>query len=293
MNLEVASDAKAALGEGPSWDVRSKILYWVDIVGGLIYAHTPGSSSDEIVAPASGVSCVVPRKSGGLALTLPHGFFGLDLSTKKLEAISVSLESDIPTNRFNDGKCDPAGRFWAGTMDEKEKNPAGSLYLLGTDRSLKKVLSGVTISNGLGWSPDRKTMYYIDSPTRKVWSFDYSHQTGDISNKRTAADFDEAEQPGVPDGMAVDAEGMIWVAHWGGARVSRWNPVEGKLVETLPVPADHVTSCCFAGSNLDELYITSAREGFDQTYLAKMPLSGSLFVANVGVKGLPTYAFEG
>lgn len=293
MEPEVASSIRAELGEGPSWDAEKGILYWVDIKQGLIFSHILGISDDDIVATAKNVSCVVPRKNGGLALTLQHGFYGLDLATKKLESISEQVETEIDGNRFNDGKCDPSGRFWAGTMDESERNPIGSLYCLEKNGKLKKVLSRVTVSNGLGWSPDGQKMYYIDTPTREIWSFDYSRRTGEISNRKTAVDFAESNQKGYPDGMAVDAEGMIWVAHWGGARLTKWNPSNGTLLETLHIPADQVTSCCFAGEHLDELYITTARDGLDAKVLAAKPLTGSLFVARVGVKGLPTNCFEG
>ncbi len=293
MNPEVASNVKAELGEGPSWDADKEILYWVDIKGGLVYAHKLGNPSDKIVGRGKSISSAVPRSNGGLALTLEHGFFSLDTTSGKMEPISEPIEANVDGSRFNDGKCDPAGRYWAGTMDEKEGSPLGSLYYLAKGKGVKKVLSQITVSNGLGWSPDSKTMYYIDSPTRRVSSFDYSLQTGDISNRRIAVNFDETKQPGVPDGMAVDAEGMIWVAHWGGARMTRWNPSTGKLLETITLPADQVTSCCFGGKNLDELYITTARADLSEKVLATQPLAGSLFVTKVGVKGLPTYKYEG
>jgi len=294
MEPEIASEVRAELGEGPSWDDRSQVLYWVDIIKGIIHSHKPGNPSDEMVANLGmRVSCVVPRKKGGLALTMPNGYYSLDLTTKKLEPLYENVESPQAGTRFNDGKVDPAGRFWAGTMDGGEKNPIGSLYVLNGDLKLKKVLSGITVSNGLGWSPDSKKMYYIDSPTKKVLSFDYSLQTGEISNKKIAANFIDNNQKGDPDGMAVDAEGMIWVAHWGGARITRWDPSTAKLLDSVNLPTDHVTSCCFAGKNLDELYITTAKEGLDQKTLDSQPLAGRLFVARVGVKGLPTFAYEG
>jgi sugar lactone lactonase YvrE len=294
MNPEVVSNVKAELGEGPSWDANQEILYWVDIRRGIIYGHKL-QSSDEILVASLGesVSCVVPRSNGGLALTMQHGYYGLDLSSKKLEPLSEQVETDLSVTRFNDGKCDPAGRFWAGTMDDTEKNPSGSLYVLNKDRKLKKVVSQVTVSNGMGWSPDDRSMYYIDSPTRKVSSFDYSLQSGEISNRRTCVDFGVNNQKGVPDGMTVDSDGMLWVAHWGGAKITRWNPSTGKLLQSLDLPADHVTSVCFAGKNLDELYITTARADLDPPALAAQPLAGSLFRANVGVTGLPTYSFQG
>lgn len=294
MDPEVASDIRAALGEGPSWDARNGILYWVDIQQGLIHAHNPGNPSDKTIADlGERVSCVVPRKNGGLALTMQHGYFTFDLQTKKVQPILDHVESDRSGTRFNDGKVDPAGRFWAGTMDDHENSPIGSLYFLDKDAKLKKVLSQITISNGLGWSPDNKKMYYIDTPTRQVWTFDYSLGTGEISNKRIAVDFAKNNQPGDPDGMAVDADGKIWVCHWGGARVTRWDPVAGKLLETINLPASHITSVCFAGTNLDELYITSAQQGLDEKELALQPLAGRLFVTHPDVEGLPTYSYEG
>jgi len=228
-------------------------------------------------------------------ITFPHGFFAVSLDGGKISPLSQEVEPELKNNRFNDGKCDPVGRLWAGTMDIQEKNATGSLYFLDPkDLKSHKVLSGITVSNGLGWSPDNKKMYYIDTPTMRVSVFDYSLDSGRLDNKRTAVDFSKEGQPGSPDGMAVDDEGMIWVAHWGGSRVTRWDPETGKLLHTLPVPALQVTSCCFGGENLDELYITTAREGVDQQTLALQPLTGGLFMTKIyGVRGLPTYAFDG
>jgi sugar lactone lactonase YvrE len=293
MNPEVASNVKAILGEGPSWDAKNEILYWIDIRGGAIFSHRLGNPNDQVVAKAERVSSVVPRAKGGLALTLQHGFFTLAPNSPKFEPLSEPIETGMSTSRFNDGKCDPAGRYWAGTMDDSERTASGSLYCIDQDRKLRKLVTQVGVSNGLGWSPDNRKMYYIDSPTKKVSSFDYSLTMGEISNRRTIVDFAANNQPGVPDGMTVDVEGMLWVAHWGGSRVTRWNPDTGKLLDTISVPAGETTSLCFAGKNLDELYITSARDGLDDKALAAQPLAGSLFVVKPGVRGLPTNSFEG
>lgn len=294
MNARVASDFKADLGEGPSWDERTGTLYWVDIRRGLIISHKPGENSDEVIADlGERVSCVVPRKAGGLALTMGHGYYALELGTKKVLPLYEGVEPAQSETRFNDGKVDPEGRFWAGTMDSGERKPTGSLYVLNKDRKLKKVLSDITISNGLGWSPDKRTMYYIDSATRQVWAFDYSLQSGEIASKRVIVDLAQNNLPGDPDGMTVDSEGMIWVAHWGGARMTRWDPGKCKLLDTVTLPTDHVTSGCFAGRNLDELYITTAQEGLDPKSLEAQPLAGRLFVVKPGVKGLPTFSYEG
>ncbi len=289
-SLKLLVESKAELGEGPSWDRGSKVLYWVNILGGDVHMYQPDNGVDTIIHVGGYVSSVVPNKSGTVVITLQHGFYALDLKTKAIACLS-EVEKDISGNRFNDGKCDARGRFWAGTMSMKESEPTGSLYVLANDHSVNEVLSGITISNGLGWSPDNRIMYYIDTPMRKVTAFDFDLKTGKISNGRTAVDF--LNQEGSPDGMAVDREGMIWVAHWAGSKVSRWNPSTGKLLDQIALPAKNVSSCCFGGKNLDELYITTARAGMDQKALSEWPESGDLFRAKVDVGGLPTYSFNG
>ena len=289
-SLKLMVESKAELGEGPSWDSRNNLLYWVDILGGNVHVYQPDNSVDTVIHVGSYVSSVVPNKSGSVVINLQHGFYALDLKTKAIACLS-EVEKDIASNRFNDGKCDARGRFWAGTMNVKESDPTGALYVLSGDHSVKKVLSGITISNGLGWSPDNRIMYYIDTPTRKVTAFDFDLEIGEISNRRTAVDF--SGQEGSPDGMTVDREGMIWVAHWAGSKVSKWNPSTGKLLNQIILPARNVSSCCFGGKNLDELYITTARTGMDQKALSQWPHSGDLFRAKVNVGGLPTYSFDG
>ena len=290
---EVVTDIRAVLGEGPSWDARNAVLYWVDIIGGKVHVHNPTDRSDRTIPVQKYVSAVVPRKSGGAVVTLQHGYYSLDLASGRFEPLSEQVETEIPGNRFNDGKVDPAGRFWAGTMDMAERGPKGALYVLEKNRALRKVLSGVSISNGLGWNPNNKVMYYIDTPTRKVAAFDYDLQSGAITNRRTAVDFTVQNQKGNPDGLAVDAEGMIWVAHWGGSRITRWDPARGTLLDTISFPALQVSSCCFGGKNLDELYVTTARNELDSKILEAQPLTGALFMVRPGVRGLPTYAYDG
>jgi sugar lactone lactonase YvrE len=289
-SLELLTESKAELGEGPSWDSRNNMLYWVDIQGGNVHMYKPDISEDTIIHTGSYVSSVVPRMSGGVLITLQHGFYSLDLKTQSVTLIR-EVEGDLVDNRFNDGKCDAYGRFWAGTMSMGGLSSKGALYYLSNDHSVTKVLSGVSISNGLGWSPDNGTMYYIDTPTRRVVAFDFDLKTGKINNKRTSVDF--SDQEGNPDGMAVDREGMIWVAHWGGSKVSRWNPLTGKAMDQIIVPAKNVSSCCFGGKNLEELYITTSRTQLGPRALSKYPNSGHLFRAKVEIEGLPTYSFNG
>ena len=289
MESELLLDAKSELGEGPSWDSRNGVLYWVDIFRGLVHRYSPEESKDEEFQAGQYVSSVVPSRSGGVVVTLQHGFYGLVLGGKP--SLIAEVEGGLTQNRFNDGKCDPSGRFWAGTMDLEEKSPIGALYILERGGSAKKILKDVTVSNGLGWSPDQRTMYYIDTPTKHVSAFDYSDSTGEIKNGRTAVDM--SNQPGYPDGMAVDAEGMLWVAHWGGWRVTRFDPRTGKALEHVNIPASQVTSCCFGGRRLDQLYVTSAKTGIGPEEAAKGSPAGGLFKIETGVRGLDTFVFNG
>ncbi|OXM83550.1 SMP-30/gluconolactonase/LRE family protein [Paenibacillus rigui] len=288
--VELVLDAQAQLGEGPCWDERSGLLYWVDIAGKKVHAFNPLDRSDRSVALDQMVGAAVVREAGGLVLAMEQGFYTLDWDTEQLTAIQ-DPEPGQAGNRFNDGKCDAAGRFWAGTMDKKEQGPAGALYCLESDRTVRKAIEGVTVSNGLGWSPDGRTMYYIDSPTKRVVAYDFDVETGSLTHRRTVVTI--PADGGFPDGMTVDAEGMLWVAQWGGWQVSRWNPYTGEQLTAIPVPVERASSCAFGGANLDELYITTARIGATEEELAKQPHAGSLFCVKPGVAGLPTYRYGG
>jgi sugar lactone lactonase YvrE len=288
--LEVLHKAKASLGEGPSWDKGSASLYWVDILGKRVHVYRPDSGSDRSLRMPGPVTCVVPRRSGGCVVTLQHGFYALNLTTSKLSLIA-EVESNLAGNRFNDGKCDTAGRFWAGTMNTKEDSATGALYCLSEHHSVRRMVSKVTVSNGLGWTPDDKNMLFADTGAKAVYRFDYDASTGRIRNRRTIADFSEAKL--IPDGMAVDSEGMMWIAFWGESAVSRWDPSTGKKLDEIRLPVTQTTSCCFGGKKLDELFITTARVGLKGEALKKEPLAGALFRVKVGVKGLPTNAFAG
>jgi len=200
-------------------------------------------------------------------------------------------EIHLPGNRFNDGKCDPAGRFWVGTMALAETSGAGNLYMIEKDLSHFTKIEGVTISNGMAWSPDHKTFYYIDTPTFQVVAYDYEIQTGDISNRRVAISIEEKE--GYPDGMTIDTEGMLWIAHWDGWQVARWSPVTGEKLLSIPLPAARITSCTFGGDDLEDLYITSASIGLTEKQREEQALAGSLFVVrNCGFRGMETVSFN-
>jgi sugar lactone lactonase YvrE len=287
MQSELIFDAKATLGEGPAWDSKTQTLYWLDILEKRIYANT------RILAQLDDlIGCLAPCKNGHLILALSgaegrHRFADLNPDTVQLTVLA-SLDSELPTNRLNDGKCDSAGRFLAGSMDMNEKDPNGALYSFDGKR-VTRLLNGITISNGLAWSVDYKTFYYIDTPTRKVQAFDYDLATGQIANPRLAIYVPESL--GWPDGMTSDTDGNLWIAMWDGAQVTKWNPNTGKLLEQIPVPALQTSSCVFGGRGMNELYVTSARKSMSEANLKKYPLSGGLFKVITNVTGMPTFEF--
>jgi sugar lactone lactonase YvrE len=287
---ELVLHAKADLGEGPCWDHENGVLYWVNILGRTLNIYNPQTKENREIQLNQLVGTVVPRRSGGVVLAMEKGFYLLDLKTEELTQIQ-DPESHLPENRFNDGKCDPYGRFWAGTMSLSEEKGKGSLYCLQTDMKIEKKVGNLSISNGLAWSPDHNYMYLIDTPTKKVTRFDYDGKTGHIENPVPVIAFKEGE--GAPDGMTIDEEGMLWIAHWGGARVSRWNPETGEQLSSIPIPALNVTSCAFGGKNLDELYITTARKNTSEENLERFPEAGGVFKVRPGVKGMPAYPFNG
>ena len=287
MQSELILDAKATLGEGPAWDSKTQTLYWVDILGKRVYANMRILSELNDL-----IGCLAPRKNGHLILALSgtegrHGFADLNPDSAQLTFLA-SLDSEPPTNRLNDGKCDPAGRFLAGSMDINEKNPNGALYSY-DGKQVTRLLDGITISNGLAWSVDHKTFYYIDTPTREIKAFDYDLATGQIANPRAAIYI--SKSLGWPDGMTSDTDGNLWIALWGGAQVTKWNPNTGKLLEQIAVPALHTSSCVFGGKDMNELHVTSARVGISEENLKKYPLSGGLFKIVTKVEGMKTFEF--
>lgn len=221
-------------------------------------------------------------------MAVRDGFMSLDLDTGKTSLVATP-QGHNSENRFNDGKCDPAGRFWAGTMETETRK--GALFRLDPDLSVHQMLDGVGCSNGIVWSLDRKTMYYIDTRTRRIDAFDYELGAGVISNRRPIVTV--PEEHGHPDGMTMDAEGKLWVAHWDGWCVCRWDPATGELLQKIRLPVARPTSCAFGGAGLDTLYVTSATTELDSAALAKQPEAGGLFICNPGVRGLSTLSFGG
>ena len=287
--VEIAYETKAELGEGPSWDSEQKVLYWTDIANSVVHVYHPIEGTNETIPIGQNVGAVVVDEHGDLIVATEYGLHRYIMKEKKLELIE-DPEVGMSQNRFNDGKCDAKGRFFAGTMDKGGSSPTGSLYCLNSDMKVEKKLSDLTISNGLAWNMANDTMYFIDTPTRKVFVFDYNLETGEVTNQREVITF--PEELGNPDGMTIDTEDKLWIAGWGNGKLSRWDPVKGELLAVFEVPAKQVTSCAFGGDNLDTLYITTARIGLNEQELEQWPLSGSLFRLKTDVKGLAANRFK-
>lgn len=274
-------DAKAELGEGSIWNPVENKLYWINIEGKALHIYDPQTKKDVEFATGSRVGTVVPVKGGGVLVALQKGIYKMDTKTGNLTSLTQPIQDS--TIRFNDGKCDPSGRFWVGTMALDQRKGAAVLYRFDKDGSIHTMIENVTISNGIVWSADKKTMYYIDTPTGEVVGYDYDDATGEISNKRVAVKVED----GSPDGMTIDENDHVWVALWGGNAVGCYDPKTGKLLQKVQVPAPNVTSCAFGGKDLKTLYITTARGQMSDEQLKKYPQSGGLFSVQLNVKGVP------
>jgi len=282
-------DCRSLLGEGPFWDVEEQRLYWVDIKRREIHRFDPVSGKDESWPTHEDIGSLAPRAEGGLVTALKSGFHFYDLA--RGEARAVALPDDHPErNRFNDGKTDRQGRFWAGSMDDLEKEASGGLYRLTPDLRLDCMVQEIICSNSLCWSPDSRTMYYADSWKHTVWAWDFDPVTGDIENRRVFVEIPAGD--GAPDGATVDAEGGVWIAQWGGWRVVRYDP-GGRIERSIALPVRQPTCPMFGGRDLDVLYVTSASIKLSPEALARQPQAGSLFAIDAGVKGLPEARFRG
>ena len=287
--VELVIDSKSELGEGAIWNSKTGELMWINITGKILNIYNPKTGNNKEMFTGQMIGTVVPTELGNTIVALQNGIYQLDPNTGTKKLI-VNPEEDLPNNRFNDGKCDPEGRFWAGTMSTIDEKEAGALYRLDSDSSIHKMVEDVSISNGIVWSKDKTKMYYIDTPTQKVVVYDYNNETGEISNKKTAVEIES--EMGFPDGMTIDEDGNIWVALWGGSAVSCWNPETGTLVRTIEVPARNVTSCAFGDDDLSTLYITTARVATSDEELKKYPNAGGVFKIRLGVKGVEAYYFN-
>ncbi|MEN0052198.1 MAG: SMP-30/gluconolactonase/LRE family protein [Mucilaginibacter sp.] len=286
----VVADHICMLGEGPVWDDEHQSICWIDILKGQIHEFRVRDSSLKTININQLIGSIAIREDDHFLAGLKSGLGTINRDTGEINIFS-SPESHLAENRFNDGKCDPAGRFWVGSMSHLEKPDEGSVYVLEADQSVTQKITNTTISNGMAWSPDEQTFYFIDTPTSQVMAYDYDKKSGEITNPESVITI--PLEDGYPDGMTIDEEGMLWIAHWNGWQVSRWNPKTGEKLLKIPLPVANVTSCTFGGEELNDLYITTARKDIPEAELLKQPLAGALFVwRNCGYKGIPMVKYK-
>lgn len=281
---EQITEPVAAHGEGPVWHDGWPGLRWVDMLGGDVLELDADTGEIRRRHVGTVAAALRPRVNGGAVVAVERGFALADAALEHVEPLSELWRDE--SVRMNDGACDPDGRFYCGSMAYDERAGAGSLYRLDPGGSVSTVVTGVTISNGLAWSPDGDTAYYIDTPTHRVDAFDYDRDQG-LTGRRALLRI--PADAGSPDGMTVDACGRLWVALWGGAGV-RCYTLGGELVEHVSLPVELVTACTFGGPGLDELFITTSRQGLPD---GEQPEAGAVFRHRPGVRGLPPHPFDG
>ncbi len=284
--MDCIADVKAVLGEGPIWDAREQAVYWVDIPERRVFRWSEAEGA-RTIRVGRHICSLLPREAGGFIGGGYDGF--LDIAPGLAATVIADPEPDLPANRFNDGKVDRAGRFWAGTMDRHEREASGSLYRLDPDRRWTRIDSGYRVTNGPAFSVDGRTMYHTDSARQLVYAFDLAGD-GSASNRRVHLQF--ADGDGYPDGMTVDAEDCLWIAFWDGWCVRRFSPA-GERIAVLRVPAQRPTSCAFGGPALDRLFITTASRDLTPEEMEAQPNAGGLFMTVPGVTGVAEPLFAG
>lgn len=291
MQASLLYQYEATLGEGPLWDPRRNLLYWVDILGSTLHQYDPQQNTNEIFTLDGHIGCVgLTENPDELILAMQTRFVRFDVTTQTLTTLqTLPDKADMPM-RFNDGAVTPAGTFWAGTLAYDFTHQAGTLYAIDAQNTVSERIHNLTISNGIAWSPDERTVYHVDSIPGTVTAYDYDAASDSIHNPRIIVDVPDGM--GAPDGMAADVEGNLWIAHHGYSKVVCWSAQTGEPLREIDVPATQVTSCVFGGSDLRTLYISSARENLSEEQLTKTPLAGSVFSVEMPVAGLPPYYFS-
>lgn len=287
--LRCVLDNKAICPECPVWVPEEQALYWTDIPGKTLNRLHPATGANTSWPIPEEVGCFALREGDGIVAALRSGFAFIDLDTSEIDRIA-DPEADKPENRFNDGRCDRMGRFWAGTMHEPRSRRDGALYRLDPDRSWTRKAADVMVANGLAWSPDNRIMYWSDSRRQIVFAFDFDADTGEPSNQREFLRLTDAQ--GRPDGAAVDVDGCYWSACFMGGKVIRFTP-DGRADRTVELPVRDATMCAFGGPELRTLFITTSREALTPAEAAAQPQAGGIFAAEVGVQGLPEPRFKG
>ena len=287
--IRCVANPHAVVGEGPVWDDRRQVLWWIDVKDPRLFRYDPATGDNRAFELPERIGCIALRANGGLIGAFASGFKWIDPDTGALTPIA-DPEGHLPGNRFNDGKCDRRGRLLAGTMDNAEVECTGTLYRLDPDLSVHVMCTEVHLSNGLGWSPDDRLLYYTNSLRRTIWVYDYELATGEVDNRRVFAQV--PEDAGVPDGLCVDAEGFVWSAHWGGWRLTRYAP-DGGVERVVAMPVPQPSCAAFGGPELNQLYVSSAAIGMTPADFARAPHGGGLFMLEPGARGLPVNRFAG
>jgi sugar lactone lactonase YvrE len=281
------SETQFELGEGPCWSADRQSLYWVDIFGKAICRKALYGSETASWPVPERVGCVVEWRDARLLVALASGIYVLDLAFGTLKLL-VNPEPERPANRLNDGKCDPAGRLWVGSTRDDEDGFFAALHRLDKDGTIHRMVDRVGCSNGLGWSPDSRTMYFTDTSLSRIDAFDFDLETGSIENRRVFVE--DSESAGIPDGLAVDADGGVWSARWDGGCIVRYDS-EGLIERVVKLPVRRPTSCAFGGEHLDRLFVTSVTYGISEG--ERTPETGHVLSLDPQVVGLPTYRFAG
>ena len=288
---ELEYQTKAKLGEGAFWDYRTQQLYWIDILDNSLHIYNPKTKENRSFKTISSIGTVVPSvKQNEAVIALQDGVYIINTESGNTELFS-DVEKDVPSNRLNDGKCDPAGRLWVGSMAFSQEKGAAKLYMINRRGEAVTKIDNVTISNGIVWSKDNKTMFYIDTPTSEIKAYRYDNTTGSINNERVVVKIDDAL--GSPDGMAIDENDNLWVGMWNGNAVLQFDSKTGRLLSRVEVPAHNVTSCAFGGKNFNELFITTSSVDMTTEEQQKYPFAGSLFKVKTEVKGVEGHFFKG
>jgi len=279
------------LGECPIWDYEKQALYWINIEGSITtHRFDPTTSEHQVYEPDFPITAFGLRKSDGWITAAKNGLAFWDWQSQSYEFIT-DPEANTPDVRFNDGVVDRQGRFWAGSLNEADLNaPDGSLYRLDPNGSVHKLDTGYATSNGMGFSPDSKTLYLVDMFHSNILAYDHDPPTGAVENRRIFASV--PEEAGFPDGITIDSEGFVWNAHWAGWKVTRYDPT-GKIEREIRFPVQNVTRCAFGGEQLDDLYVTTAWYAMSETERKNQPLAGDLFRVKTGIKGLEEPKFIG
>ena len=289
MEAKLERKYEGQLLEGPIWDKENQRLLCVDILNNKLIHYDPERQVLNDVKFPSNVTSVTKAKGSLLLLSTRNQLIFFDERNKETKEL-ITLDGLGKSIRFNDGKCDPYGRFWIGTMSEDGVRGKANLYVINTNGELIKAKDGLSISNGLAWNKAADTMYVIDTPTNKIKSFSFSKETTELRDEKLVIDLTNIE--GSPDGMTIDVNDRLWIALWGGARVICVDPKLGEIVDSITLPVSNVTSCTFGGSELQTLYITTAREGLNSEQLNLEPLAGSLFSCQVGIKGVFSTSYQ-